>query len=222
MHDTGLPNTYGRYVFKSFNDYCTHWLCFGCLICLWSLFSVNWGEVTYNQHQEPLVFNRILNEMLEWLAMIFRQRFSNGVHCPSSTRETHNVLSFDTFLIYITTSKVKGVVSLKCIACLTQTVVKVVNNWHSPFLIKINTLCRVPCWCNCIKNGIKNICCPCWDAKFSEHFRLVDVDSLVSNYLTLYFVFDQAEFLLYVTCYKIHEKIKLLSDKHNVQNNYGF
>ena len=38
------------------------------------------------------------------------------------------------------------------------------------------------------------------------------MDSLVSNYLTVYFVFDQAEFLLYVTSYRIHEKIKLLSD----------
>lgn len=64
--------------------------------------------------------------------------------------------------------------------CLTQTVAKVVNNWLSPFLGKINTLCRVPCRCNCIKNNIKNICCPSWDAEFSEHFRLVDVDSLVS------------------------------------------
>ena len=160
MHATGLQHTYGRHVFKSFNDYCTHWLCFGCLICLWSSFGVNWGEVIDNQDWKPLLFNCILNEMFEWFAMIFRHWFSNGVHCPSSTRETHNVLCFDTFLIYITTPKVKGMVSLKCIAFLTQTVAKVVNNLHSSFLIKINTLCRVPCWCNCNKNVMKIFVAP--------------------------------------------------------------
>ena len=44
------------------------------------------------------------------------------------------------------------------------------------------------------------------------------MDSLVSNYLTVYFVFDQVEFLLYVTSYRIHERIKQISDKRNVQN----
>ena len=52
------------------------------------------------------------------------------------------MLYFHTFLIYITTPKVKGMVTLKCIAYLTKTIAKVlVNNLHSsPFLIKINTL----------------------------------------------------------------------------------
>ena len=151
--------------------------------------------------------------------MIFRQQFSNGVQCPSCTRKTHHVLCFHTFLIDITIPTVKGMVSLKCIACLTQTVTKIVNNWRSPFLVKINMLCRVPCkLCNCIKNDIKNICCPCWDAEFSENLGLVDVDSLVSYWLIIYFVFDQDEFLLYATSYRIHERRNLFSDKRSVQN----